>query len=59
MNYDTLLVGEEKGVRGGICSVLYFSKNLDLQKIRNLFYFVKDYTPPVYSNSNKTIMNKL
>jgi len=58
MNSDTLVVGEDKGIRGGICNLLYFSKTLDLNKINNLYYSVKDYTPPIYNKySNETIIN--
>ena len=55
--YDSLTVGSENGVRGGICNVNYFDKNLNIQQINVLYNFVKDKTPPVYKNSEETIIN--
>jgi hypothetical protein len=57
MKYDTLTVGSKNGIRGGICSVNYFNKSLDVQQIYNLYHFVKDNTPPVYKSSEETIVN--
>jgi hypothetical protein len=55
--YDNLTVGSENGIRGGICNVNYFNKNLNIQQINVLYNFVKDKTPPVYKNSEETIVN--
>lgn len=55
MKYDTLTVGSKNGIRGGICSVDYFNKNLNIQQIYYLYNFVKDNTPPVYKSSEETI----
>jgi hypothetical protein len=55
--FDNLTVGSENGIRGGICNVNYFNKNLNIQQINVLYNFVKDKTPPVYKNSEETIVN--
>jgi hypothetical protein len=55
MKYDTLTVGSKNGIRGGICSVDYFNKSLNIQQIYYLYNFVKDNTPPVYKSSEETI----
>jgi hypothetical protein len=57
MKYDTLSVGSKNGIRGGICSVNYFNKSLNVQQIYYLYNFVKDNTPPVYKSSEETIKN--
>jgi len=57
MKYDTLTVGSKNGIRGGICSVNYFNKSLNIQQIYYLYTFVKDNTPPVYKSSEETIKN--
>ena len=55
MKYDALTVGSKNGIRGGICSVDYFNKSLNIQEIYYLYNFVKDNTPPVYKSSEETI----
>lgn len=39
MKKDVLSVGTEKGIHGGICSVYYFNKTLNIQQIYNLYNF--------------------
>jgi len=55
MSYDTLTVGTNNGIHGGICNVNYFNKSLNIQQIYYLYNLVKDNTPPVYKKSEETI----
>ena len=57
MKYDTLTIGENNGLHGGICNVTYFNKSLTMNKIYYLYNYVKDYTPPVSENTDKTIIH--
>jgi hypothetical protein len=57
MSYDPLTVGSPNGIRGGICSVNFFNKTLNIQQIYYLYNFLKDYTPPVFKSSEETITN--
>ena len=57
MEYDTLDVGSDKGIFGRICNVNYFKETLIASQIYNLYNSVKDKTPPIVSEVNKTIMN--
>lgn len=58
MTYDTLNIGENTGLSGGICSVLYFQEPLTSANMYYLYNVVKDNTPPILENSTKTLMLK-
>jgi len=53
---DNLSVGQDNGIQGGICNVVYFKKPLSITNIYYLYNLLKDKTPPISSESNKTIM---
>lgn len=55
---DNLTIGENGGIEGGICNVVYFSNPLTTTNIYYLYNMVKNRTPPVLNESNKTIMIK-
>jgi hypothetical protein len=57
MKFDTLTIGSDGGVNGGICNVVYFKKPLSITTIYNIYNSVKNITPPVINNSNKTIIS--
>jgi len=59
MTYDELAVGSDNGINGGICNLNYFGKSLDINQIYYLYNFVKNNSPPVYTNTEDTIMSKL
>ena len=59
MSYDTLTIGENNGINGGICNVNYFNDALTIRQIYYLYNFIKDKTPPVSTNSNDTLTNTL
>ena len=54
--YDNLVIGENDGIKGGICNIVYFKRALNSPEIYLLYNLVKNNTPPVLSNSNETIM---
>jgi hypothetical protein len=53
---DNLTIGEENGINGGICNVVYFKRALNASNIYYLYNMVKNRTPPVLNDSNKTIL---
>lgn len=53
---DNLTIGEENGVNGGICNVVYFNKALSSTNIYLLYNVVKNKTPPIINNTNETII---
>jgi hypothetical protein len=56
MNLDTLIAGQQCGVNGGICNVIYFNKPLTATQIFYVYNSVKDKTPPVLYDSNTTLL---
>jgi hypothetical protein len=55
---DNLTIGEDGGIEGGICNVVYFRKPLSVTNIFYLYNMVKERTPPVLNESNTTILVK-
>jgi hypothetical protein len=55
MTYDNLTIGEDNGIKGGICNVNYFKQALNSSNIFYLYNMVKDRSPPVLNDSNTTI----
>jgi len=55
---DNLTIGENEGIEGGICNVVYFRKPLTSSNVYYLYNMVKNTTPPVFNKSNKTILVK-
>lgn len=55
---DNLTIGEQNGIKGGICNVVYFSKALNANNIYYLYNTVKDLSPPVLNDSNLTILKE-
>jgi hypothetical protein len=53
---DNLIIGEENGLNGGICNVIYFRKALTRSNIYYLYNTVKNKTPPVMDDSSVTIV---
>lgn len=53
---DSLTIGEDNGVKGGICNVVYFNRAITTSNISYLYDMVKDKTPPVLNDSNETIL---
>ena len=47
MAHDNLVVGQENGVNGGICSVVYFDEQLTSKQIYYVYNSLKNKTPPL------------
>jgi hypothetical protein len=55
---DNLTIGENNGVNGSICNVVYFSHPLNTTNMYILYNMVKDKTPPVLSASSAEILKQ-
>jgi hypothetical protein len=55
---DNLTIGENDGIQGGICNVVYFRKALSSQNIYYIYNTVKNRNPPTLKDSNETILVK-
>jgi hypothetical protein len=53
---DNLTIGEDSGVSGGICNVVYFKKTLTSTNIYYLYNMVKNFNPPIVEKNNLTII---
>jgi len=53
---DNLTIGQDGGIEGGICNLVYFRKPLTTTNIYFLYNMVKKRSPPVLNESNKTIL---
>lgn len=49
---DELTIGEEAGIKGKICNVVYFDKSLTTNNIFYLYNMVKNSNPPTTKDSN-------
>jgi hypothetical protein len=56
MSLDNLTIGSDSGINGGICNVVYFKSPLTTSKMYILYNMVKDKTPPITTEANKTII---
>lgn len=56
MTYDTLSVGAEKGLKGGICNLVYFDKPLTTTNMYYLYNLVSHSNPPISSMSTETVL---
>ena len=54
--FDSLTIGENNGIKGGICNVIYFRHPLTSQNIYYIYNTIKDKDIPTLNDSNKTIM---
>ena len=56
MSLDSLTIGTDGGITGGICNVVYFKSPLTTTKMHILYSMVKDKTTPITTESNETII---
>ena len=56
MSLDSLTIGTDGGINGGICNVVYFKSPLTTTKMHILYNMVKDKTTPITTESNETII---
>jgi hypothetical protein len=55
---DNLNVGEDNGINGSLCNLIYFNKPLTSYNIYYLYNAVKNRTPPVMIDNNVTIVKE-
>lgn len=55
---DNLTIGQDNGIKGGICNVVYFKHALNTLNMYYLYNMVKGKNPPILNESNKTIMDE-
>ena len=48
---DSLTIGQNDGIEGGICNVIYFRQKLNTNNIFYLYNMVKDKSPPVFGET--------
>jgi len=58
MQYDALVVGQENGIYGQLCSLNYFNKNLNLSQVYYLYHLVKNRDPPITYDINENIIKQ-
>jgi len=56
ITYDTLIVGQNNGLSGGLANLIYYKSPLELNKIKKLYNQMKNKNPPSTSDNNKTIL---
>jgi hypothetical protein len=57
IKYDTMITGKDNGISGNIANVMYYKEPLDIQKIRNLYNYMKNKNPPSLEHSNAILSN--
>jgi hypothetical protein len=57
MKYDTLTIGSNGGIHGGVCNLIYFKNPLALTNIYYIYNSLKNTEPPVVNYYNKTIIS--
>ncbi len=50
MKHDIISSGQNDGIHGGICNVVYYNKELTMEKISNIYNSVKLLNPPILLN---------
>ena len=55
---DNLTIGEDNGIKGGICNVVYFKRALTATNIYVLYNMIKNKDLPITNDSNITITKK-
>jgi hypothetical protein len=55
---DNLTIGEDNGINGSMCNLVYFNKPLTSYNIYYLYNMVKNKNPPVMKETNETILKE-
>ena len=55
---DNLTIGEDNGIKGGICNVVYFKRALTAMNVYILYNMIKSKVLPITNDSNVTIIKK-
>ena len=56
MKLDNLSIGQNSGLNGGICNVIYFKKPLTATQVYYIYTSVKNKTPPTLYDSNFNVL---
>jgi len=48
MTYETITVGEKKGIEGGICNVVYYDHTLPNRTIKTVYNYLKNKETPLF-----------
>jgi len=56
MSLDSLIVGTDNGIGGGLCNLVYYNNSLTSSNIYYIYNMVKNKAPPVIDNSKETII---
>jgi hypothetical protein len=59
MSKDTLTIGSNGGINGGICNVTYFNTSVTMPQIYYLYNLVKNKNPPVVNSSKESIVKNV
>jgi len=59
MSKDTLTIGADKGINGGICNVTYFNSSINASQIYYLYNTLKDKNPPVANPAKESIVKNV
>jgi hypothetical protein len=59
MTIDDLSVGQERGIYGGVCNLVYYTSPLNVTQMYYSYNSVKSSDPPITNRSNKTITKYL
>jgi len=47
MGYDNIMIGQENGIQGGICNIMYFKRSIPKRDISLIYYLCKYENPPI------------
>ena len=47
MTTDTVVIGDNEGVKGGICNIAYFASHISKTRIKTNYNYLKNNSPPV------------
>ena len=50
MDYETIVVGSENGIHGGICNVVYYNKPVSKQTVGTIYNLFKNDDPPIFKS---------
>ena len=55
---DNLTIGENNGIKGGICNVIYYKHVLSSNNIYYLYNTIKNKTPPIVNETKQLLPKK-
>lgn len=55
INFKDMVVGYPNGINGSVANILYFQNNINVYKIKYLYYSLKNKNPPCIENIRKLV----